>query len=164
MFRYLEDLTVGERIVTASTQLTQSDIVGFAADYDPQPMHVDPAWAASGPFGGIIASGWHTAAVVMRLIVDARPLGGTPVLGLGVDQLRWPKPVRPGDTIRVEMEVLAITPSRSKPDFGVVQLRNIAHDQNGEIVITMLTSLWVPRRPNVENDLSERERRDSTHK
>jgi acyl dehydratase len=145
--RYLEDLAVGDRIKTSSIQVTESDIRAFAALYDPQPMHLDPDAASRGPFGGLIASGWHTVAMVMRLIVDARPFGGGPVLGLGTDEVRWPKPVRPGHAIHAEIEILALTPSRSKPDFGVVRLRITARNQHGDTVLTMMPNLWVPRRP-----------------
>lgn len=145
--RYLEDLVVGEKIITPSMHVTESDIVAFAILYDPQPMHLDTDAASRGPFGGLIASGWHTVAIAMRLIVDARPFGGGPVLGLGTDEVRWPKPVRPGHTIRVEIEILSVTPSRSKPDYGVVRIRIVARNQHGDTVLTMLPNLWVPRRP-----------------
>ena len=97
--------------------------------------------------GGLIASGWHTAALVMRLVADARPLGNLPVLGLGVDGIQWPQPVRPGDTIQVEMEVLAIRPSKSKPTHGIVKMRSTARNQNGEVVYVVTPNVWVPRRP-----------------
>jgi acyl dehydratase len=145
--RYLEDLQVGEKIQTGSLTVTEEDIVEFSRRYDPQPMHADPQAAARGPFGGLIASGWHTAALVMRLFVDSNPLGGLPLLGLGVDGIEWPQPVRPGDTIQVEMEVLAIRPSRSQPSHGVVKLRSTARNQRGEVVFVVTPNCWVPRRP-----------------
>jgi acyl dehydratase len=145
--RYLEDLAVGDVHPTGSVEVTEAEAVAFASRYDPQPMHTRPDAAKAGVFGGLIASGWHTAAMVMRLIVDARPLGETPVLGLGVDELRWPKPVRPGDIIQAETEVVSITPSQSKPDYGVVRLKVTARNQLGETVFTMIPKLWVPRRP-----------------
>jgi len=144
--RYLEDLTVGEINKTGSIELTEAESVAFAARYDPQPMHTDPEAALRGSFGGLIASGWHTAAMVMRLIVDSQPLGGGPVLGLGVDELRWPTPVRPGDIIQAETEVLSIRPSQSRPEYGVVRLRVTALNQLGEVVYAMIPKLWVPRR------------------
>jgi acyl dehydratase len=140
--RYLEDLHVGEKTPTAATTLTETDILEFARRFDPQPMHTDP----HAP-GGLIASGWHTAAVVMRLVADARPLGDLPILGLGVDGIEWPQPVRPGDTIQVESEVLAIRPSQSKPTHGVVKIRSMARNQNGEVVYVVTANCWVPRRP-----------------
>jgi len=145
--RYLEDVAVAEVKTTGSVEVTKSESVAFAARYDPQPMHTDLQAAERGSYGGIIASGWHTVAMVMRLIVDSGPLGDTPVLGLGVDGLRWPKPVRPGDTIQAETEILSITPSRSKPDHGVVRLQVTARNQRGETVLLLTVSLWVPRRP-----------------
>ncbi len=144
--RFLEDLVVGERHLTGSVQLSQQQSVEFAARYDPQPMHIDEEAAGKGPLQGLSASGWQTTALVMRLLVDARLLGDAPVLGLGVDDLRWPNPLRPGDTIQAEIEVVAITPSRSKPDHGVVRIQVIARNQNGEVVLKMAPNLWVPRR------------------
>src|SRR5580704_15991277 len=144
--RYLEDLSPGERFTAGPLELSEADTVGFAERYDPQPMHIDSAAAARGPFQGLIASGWQTAAIVMRLIIEAKPFGGAPVLGLGVDELRWPAPVRPGDRVTAEMEVVSTTPSRSNPGFGVVRARITARNQNGEIVLSMFPSLWVPRR------------------
>lgn len=127
--------------------MTQSDILNFAQQFDPQPMHVDPEAAVRGPLGGLAASGWHTIAVVMRLIVDADPLDGAPWLGLGVDEIRWPNPVRPGDSISGEMEIVSVTPSRSKPTHGVVRIRTTARNQEGAVVLTMFPNLWVARRP-----------------
>jgi acyl dehydratase len=145
--RYLEDLQVGDKVQTASVTVTEADILEFSRRYDPQPMHTDPEAAARGPFRGLIASGWHTGALVMRLVVDAKPLGGLPILGLGVDGIEWPHPVRPGDTIHVEMEVLAIRPSQSQPTHGVVKIRSTARNQRGEIVYVVTPNCWVPRRP-----------------
>lgn len=144
--RYLEDLAVGDRFMTPSAQVSPADIVDFATRFDPQPMHLDPGLAERGPLGGLSASGWHTTALVMKLTIAAEPLGGGPVLGLGVDELRWPNPVRPGDTITAELEVVSITPSRSKPTHGVVRIRTTAKNQKGEVVLTMFPNLWVPRR------------------
>lgn len=144
--RYLEDLQVGEITKTHSIEMNQTEMINFALRYDPQSMHTDVEAAAEGPFGGLIASGWYTAVTVMRLMVDSRLLGETPLLGLGVENLRWPAVVRPGDTISAEIEVASITRSRSKPDFGVVRLGITARNQNGEIVFVMTPSVWVPSR------------------
>jgi acyl dehydratase len=144
--RYLEDLSAGELHTTGSVEVNEAEIVAFAARYDPQPMHTDPQAAVRGPFGGLIASGWHTAAMVMRLFVDSHLLGDAPVLGLGVDELRWPKPVRPGDIIQAEMEIVSVTPSQSRPDHGTVRIKITARNQHGEIVFVMTPMLWVPRR------------------
>jgi acyl dehydratase len=140
--RYLEDLQVGEKTQTGSVTITEEDILDFARKFDPQPMHTDPNVE-----GGLIASGWHTGALVMRLVADARPLGSLPLLGMGVDGIQWPQPVRPGDTIHVETEVLAIRPSKSKPTHGIVKLRSTARNQNGEVVYVVTPNVWVPRRP-----------------
>ena len=133
---------MGAKIQTASVTLTEEDILEFARRFDPQPMHTDP----HSP-GGLIASGWHTAALVMRLVADAKPLGSLPILGLGVDGIQWPKAVRPGDTIQVETEVLAIRPSKSQPTYGIVKLRSTARNQHGEVVYVVTPNCWVPRRP-----------------
>jgi acyl dehydratase len=144
--RYLEDLAVGERLQSPSLQVTESEMVDFARQFDPQPMHVDREAAARGPLQGISASGWQTTAIAMRLIVDAKPFGEGAVLGLGVDELRWPTPVRPGDVITAEIEIVSITPSRSKPTHGVVRVHITAKNQKGEVVLSMYPNLWVPRR------------------
>ena len=152
--RFLEDLVVGETHSTSEVAVSETDIIEFARRYDPQEMHTDPVASSRGPFEGLIASGWHTAALVMRLLIDSQPLGETPLLGLGVDDLRWPRPVRPGDVIKAETEVLAIVRSRSKPDFGIVRLRVTAYNQHREVVYEMSPSVWVPCR-NCENDSRE---------
>ena len=143
--RHLEDFTPGDRIPLPSAGVTEADIVAFARQFDPQPMHIDPAAAASGRFGGIIASGWHTISLVMRLIVESRLFDGAPVLGLGVDEMRWPTPVRPGDRITGDMEVVSVTPSASKPTHGILRIHVTARNQKGETVLSMFPNLWVPR-------------------
>jgi acyl dehydratase len=145
--RYLEDLTLGERRTAGPIELTEAESIAFAERYDPQIMHTDPVISANGPFHGIIASGWQTCALVMRLTIQAKMFGSTLVLGLGVDELRWPTPVRPGDSITADYEIVSITPSKSKPEFGVVRVKTVARNQNGDIVLSMFTSVWVPRSP-----------------
>jgi acyl dehydratase len=145
--RYLEDLTVGERHTAGPIELTEPESVAFATRYDPQPMHMDVAFADQGPFHGLIASGWQTCALMMRMTIEAKPFGSTLVVGLGVDELRWPTPVRPGDSISAEFEVLSITPSKSKPQFGVARMKSTGRNQNGEVVLSMITAVWVPKRP-----------------
>jgi acyl dehydratase len=140
--RYLEDLQVGEKLRTRAVTIAEEEILDFARRFDPQPMHTDPQVP-----GGLIASGWHTAALVMRLIADLKPFGDLPVLGLGVDGIEWPKPVRPGDVIQVEMEILAIRPSQSQPTHGIVKIRSTARNQGGEVVYVVTPNCWVPRRP-----------------
>jgi len=127
--------------------MTEQAVLEFARQFDPQPIHLDPEAAARGPYQGIIASGWHTAAVVIRLVAEANPFGSLPVLGLGVESLEWPQPVRPGDTIQVEMEVLGVRPSKSQPTHGVVKLRWTATNQRGEVVYVATPHCWIPRRP-----------------
>jgi acyl dehydratase len=144
--RYLEDLVVSECNTTPEVAVSEADIVEFAQRYDPQEMHADARGSSQSAFTGLIASGWHTAALVMRLLVDSHPLGSTPLLGLGVEDLRWPTPVRPGDSIKAETEVLSIVRSRSKPNHGIVRLRVTARNQRGEVVYEMTPSLWVPCR------------------
>jgi len=145
--RYLEDLQVGEKFQTASASVSEAEILEFSRKFDPQPMHLDPQAAATGAFRGLIASGWHTGAIVMRLVVDANPLGDLPLLGLGVDGIEWPQPVRPGDKLQVETEVLSIRPSKTHPTHGVVKLKSTARNQHGEVVYIVTPNCWVPRRP-----------------
>jgi len=145
--RYLEDLQVGEKFQTASASVSEAEILEFSRKFDPQPMHLDPQAAATGAFRGLIASGWHTGAIVMRLVVDANPLGDLPLLGLGVDGIEWPQPVRPGDTIQVETEVLSVRPSKTHPTHGVVKLKSTARNQHGEVVYIVTPNCWVARRP-----------------
>jgi acyl dehydratase len=143
---YLDDLTVGQRFASGTHTMDAAEMQRFAADYDPQPFHLDDAAARGTLFGGLVASGWHTAATTMRLIVG----GGLPIAGgiIGTGgELLWTSPVRPGDTLRVECEVLAITPSRSKPDRGTVTVRCVTLNQDGEMVQSFTPKLVVPRRP-----------------
>jgi len=144
--RFLEDLSVGEKNITSSVSVSAADIVEFAKNYDPQPMHVGQGVNAGVDSDSLIASGWHTAALVMRLLVDSQPFGSTQLLGLGIDDLRWPKPVRPGDTIAAETEILSIRRSRSQQGYGIVRMRVTARNQQGEIVYGMTSNLWVPCR------------------
>jgi acyl dehydratase len=142
---YLEDLTPGQTFVSRSVTVTEAEIKAFAGQYDPQPFHLDDAAAKKTFFGGLAASGWHTAALTMRLLVE----GGTPIAGGiigGGGELAWPRPTRPGDMLHVEAEVLEVTPSRSKPDRGMVLMRNRTLNQNGEEVQVFTAKLVVPRR------------------
>lgn len=142
---YLDDLRVGQRFVSSTHTMDAAEIVRFAAEYDPQPFHLDDAAGRQTLFGGLVASGWHTAGTTMRLIVG----GGLPIAGGIVGsggELLWTNPVRPGDTLHVECEVLEITPSRSKPDRGTVVVRCLTKNQNGETVQSFTPKLVVPRR------------------
>jgi acyl dehydratase len=142
---YLDDLAVGQRFSSRSLAVDEAGIKTFAREYDPQPFHLDEAAAASSLFGGLAASGWHTAAVTMRLLVGSVPLAGG-VIGAG-GEIAWPRPTRPGDVLTVGSEVLEVKPSRSRPDRGVVTLRSETRNQRGEVVQTLTARLVVPRRP-----------------
>ena len=143
---YLDDLEVGQRFSSGSHAMDEAQIKTFAAQFDPQPFHLDDEAAKGTLFGGLAASGWHTAAVTMRLLVD----GGAPIAGGiigGGGEIAWPKPTRPGDVLRVESEVLEIVPSRSRPDRGRVTFRYETRNQHGDVVQVMTVGLVVPRRP-----------------
>lgn len=146
MIEWFDDLALGVRFKSASKLVTREDIKRFASEFDPQPYHLDEAAAEQTPLKGLAASGWHTAAIAMRLAVDARPFGAHPLLGLGVDELRWLAPVRPGDTIHIEGEVIELTPSKTKPQ-GIVKVKWTAINQRGEPVYTFTPIAVVPRRP-----------------
>ncbi|GAC1329271.1 MAG: MaoC family dehydratase [Beijerinckiaceae bacterium] len=143
---WLEDLTVGQQFVSGTHTLTAEEIKAFAAAYDPQPFHLDEAAARHTLFGGLAASGWHTSATSMRLLVQSGLPLGNGIVGSG-GELAWVKPVRPGDTLQVKAEVLEIVPSQSKPDRGMVVVRLTTTNQNGEIVQTFVPKLVVFRRP-----------------
>ena len=143
---YLEDLHVGDRFGSDRVHVTEESIIDFARDFDPQPFHLDAAAAQRSVFQELVASGWHTAAMCMKLFVtgELRLAGGS--IGLGVDELRWPRPVRPGDTLRLETEILEVRPSRSKPDRGIIRIRNVTTNQRDEIVQSFVASVLVRRR------------------
>jgi len=148
VIRYLEDLSVGEKRLSGTTEVTEPESIEFARRYDPQPMHIDREAALQRRFGGLIASGWHTAAMAMRMIVDAALLGdGDDVVGVGVDSIKWPRPVRPGDVLQAEMEIVSIRPSESQPSFGIVKMNVTVRNQRGEVVMVFQPNCWVPRRP-----------------
>jgi acyl dehydratase len=142
---YLEDLAVGQRFTSGTHTMEEAEITGFAGRYDPQPFHLDAAAGRATLFGGLVASGWHTAGTSMRLIVQSVPIAGG-VIGSG-GELLWTAPVRAGDTLRVECEVLEVTPSRSRPDRGSVIMRCLTKNQAGETVQSFTPKLVVPRRP-----------------
>jgi acyl dehydratase len=143
---WFDDLKVGMRFASGEASLSKEDIKRFAAEFDPQPFHTDEAAAEKTVFKGLAASGWHTAAIAMKLAVEVRPFGPHPLLGAGVDELRWMKPVRPGDTLHLEGEVVELTPSRTKPQ-GIARIKWTAYNQNGEAVYTFTPIGIVPRRP-----------------
>ena len=148
---YLEDLHVGQRFSSGTHALDEDQVIAFASQFDPQPFHLDAAAAGAMFFGGLVASGWHTAAITMRLLV----LGGVPIarglIGVGAE-LSWPRPTRPGDVLRVESEVVEISPSRSRPDRGMVKVRSETRNQRDEVVQVLEARMMVPRRPSDDRD------------
>lgn len=137
--RYLEDFRPGEAIDLGSCTVTRDEILEFARRYDPQPFHLDEEAARRSIYGGLIASGWHTTALLMRLLVDGMVNGAESMGSPGVDEIRWLKPVRPGDTLRARAVVLDVVPSRSKADRGYVRTRYEVFNQRDEKVMTMIT-------------------------
>jgi acyl dehydratase len=146
MIEWFDDLKVGMRFKSEGVTVSKEDILRFAAEFDPQPFHLDEAAAQASVLNGLAASGWHTAAIAMRLAVTARPFGPHPLFGAGVDELRWLKPVRPGDTVHLEGEVVELIPSRTKPQ-GIARVKWVAYNQNGEAVYTFIPIAIVPSRP-----------------
>lgn len=143
---YLDDLHVGQRFVSGLHPLDEAEIIRFAREFDPQPFHLDAEAAKHSVFKGLVASGWHTAAITMRLLVEGetRIAGGH--IGLG-GEAQWPNPTRPGDILQVHTEVIDVTPSRSRPDRGIVTLRSETRNQRGDILQILNARLLVPRRP-----------------
>lgn len=143
---YLDDLAVGQKFGSGRRTLEPDAIRSFAAEFDPQPFHLDDEAAQATLFRGLAASGWHTAAVTMRLLVDSefRPAGG--VVGAGLEELRWPRPARPGDELRLEIEVLEVRPSKSRPEQGIVKARVTTLNQDDEALQVYVANLVVQRR------------------
>jgi len=144
--RYLEDFAVGQTFRSGRMRIEAERIKSFAAEFDPQPFHLDEAAARGTIFAGLAASGWHTAAMTMRLLVEGefKPAGG--IVGAGFEEFRWTKPVRPGDELRVESEVLEVRPSKSRPEQGLIKVRTTTLNQNDEAVQVLVGTLVVPRR------------------
>ena len=151
---YLDDLHVGQRFASSTHALDGEQITRFAREFDPQPFHLDDEAAKRTLFGGLAASGWHTAAITMKLLLD----GGAPIaggiIGLG-GELAWPKPTRPGDVLWVHSEIVEVTPSRTRPDRGIVAIRSETRNQHGDVVQVFTAKLVVPRRPPAESTGSE---------
>lgn len=148
---YFDDLHIGQQFVTGSQTVTTEDIVRFAREFDPQPFHLEDEAAQDTIFNGLSGSGWHTAALTMRLMVDSGPPLAGGILGVGGD-ISWTTPLRPGDTLEVRSEVLGLTASRSKPDRGVATIRNETLNQRGQVVQTFVARVIVPRRPSATPD------------
>lgn len=141
-----DDLKVGDTLTSGESEpLTEEAIVAFARQYDPQPFHIDLDAAQDTFFGRLVASGWHTAAVTMRLMVEAMPFQGG-LIGAGIDRMLWPRPVLPDDRLRVRCEVLEMRPSRSRPDQGLVRVRVTTLNQDGEAVQVATPNMLLPRR------------------
>jgi len=144
---YLDDFKPGDKFTTGSASLTEKQIVEFAKQYDPQPFHIDPAAAKESIFGGIIASGFQTLLLGFRLIIDSGVLKVASMGSPGMDELRWLKPVRPGDTLSVKIEVKEVRPSQSKPDRGIARMSYRYVNQRGEDVLTVTSMQLMKRRP-----------------
>jgi acyl dehydratase len=145
--RYFEDFTPGETLYLGSVSVSEAEIIAFARQFDPQPFHVDRELAARSTFGGIIASGWHTSALFTLLLNNTVFPDSSSMGSPGVERLRWLKPVRPGDTLSGRLIVLEATPSRSKPDRGVLRNRGEMFNQHGELVLDLEAVMIFGRRP-----------------
>jgi acyl dehydratase len=150
--RYLEDLHVGDRFESGPYEVTEAAIIAFAREFDPQPFHLDRASAERSIFRGLAASGWHTAAITMRLLVTSELNLAGGAVGLGAEQLNWPQPVRPGDSLRLKIEIIDVRRSRSKPDRGTIRIRYETRNQNDEIVMTLIATALVPARSAAPNE------------
>ena len=146
MVRYLEDFEPGQRFASGSLLVEVGRIKSFATEFDPQPFHLDEDSARDSFFKGLTASGWHTAAMTMRLLLDSEIKAAGGIIGAGFDEMRWPRPVRPGDELHVESEVLEVRPSKSRPDQGVIKVKTTTLNQNGEPVQVFVGNLIVLRR------------------
>jgi acyl dehydratase len=143
---FLDDLEVGDVFRTAAHEITSDDIKRFAAEFDPQPFHLDDAAARRSMFAGLAASGWHTAALTMRLLVTSGPRLANGIVGAG-GEIEWKAPTRPGDVLRVTSEIAELIPSRSRPDRGVVVMRSTTANQRGDVVQVLTARLMASRRP-----------------
>ncbi|PKO88076.1 MAG: acyl dehydratase [Betaproteobacteria bacterium HGW-Betaproteobacteria-12] len=145
--RYLDDLAPGQRFTTPGLTLTEAEIIDFAWRYDPQPFHLDANAAAESPYGGLIASGFQSLAICFRLFIQSGLLAEASMGSPGIDELRWLAPVRPGDTLHSEIEVLEVRPSGSKPDRGIARLKYRAVNQRNEVVLAFIVNHLLRRRP-----------------
>jgi len=145
--RFFDDFAIGDKFTTAEHEITEAMILDFARDYDPQPFHIDPVAAKETIYGGLIASGFQTLALGFRLVWDTGALAGSSMGSPGFDELRWLKPVRAGNRLKVEAEVIGVAPSRSKPDRGIVRIAYRYLDQHGEPVLTCAMMHLLRRRP-----------------
>ncbi len=144
--RYYEDIVVGERTRTGSFTFTLDSIVAFASQYDPQPMHLSEAGGKASFFKAQIASGWQTVGITMRLMVEAHPFGTTPLIGLQIDEIKFPRPVFPGDSVSAEMEIVEKRVSKTRPDTGLLKGRTITTNQKGQDVLSQVWTILMPVR------------------
>jgi acyl dehydratase len=145
--RWFDDYRVGDRFTTGSLAISEAAIIDYARQYDPQPFHTDPEAARGSLFGELVASGWQTTALTMRLIVDSGIMGATGTIGVAVDELRWPGPTRPGDILTADLEVLEKRASQSKPDRGVMRVLVTTRNQDDLTVQSYVATLIVRRDP-----------------
>lgn len=145
-FLYIEDLHLGQKFKAGPVKITAEEIITFAKQFDPQDFHTDPVKASETIFGGLAASGWHTGGLTMRMMLQALPKIKGGMVGRGAEKIEWPRPVRPGDELSVEMEVIDIKISDNRPESGVMKTRNTTFNQKGEIVMRMETKAFIPRR------------------
>ncbi len=145
MSRAFEDFPAGTRLVSSTHRVTADAIMEFARAFDPQIFHLDPKSAEKTLFGGLAASGWHTAAVSMRLFVDTMDVPGG-IIGMAVDELKWPNAVRPGDDLRLEIEIVEARRSKSRPGCGIIRIRNVTKNQRDEVVQSFMASAMLPMR------------------
>jgi len=145
-YLYLEDLSVGQKFYAGPITVTQEEIIAFAKQYDPQDFHTDPVKAKNTAFGELVASGWHTAAMTMRMITDATPKMEGGMIGRAIEKMGWPRPVRPGDVLSLEMQVLETRTSEKSTSRGTMRTKNTVTNQNGKPVLEMEAVVFVPRR------------------
>ena len=145
-FTYMEDLKVGQKFVAGPIKVTAEEIIAFATQFDPQPFHLDAEAAKHTAFGELVASGWHTASMTMRMIVDSSPNMEGGMIGHSIEKLNWLRAVKPGDSLSFEAEILDLRGSNSDPRRGVMRIRNTTSNQKGEPVLTMESIVFVPRK------------------
>jgi len=143
--RAFEDFPIGTRLQSDAIEVREESITEFAKQFDPQPFHLDPATAERTLFGGVAASGWHTAAISMRLFIQTMNVPGG-IIGMGVDELHWPNPVRPGDQLRLDIEITDVRLSKSRPGFGIIRIHNVTRNQRDEVVQSFKASAMLPTR------------------
>jgi acyl dehydratase len=144
---YLEDLAAGQTFGTGTVEVEADRVKAFAAEFDPQPFHMEEQAGQASLFGRMVASGWHTAALTMKLLAEGELKIAGGLIGLGVEDLRWPRPTYPGDVLRVESDVLDVRPSQSQPSRGIVKVRNTTFNQDDQPVLIQVVNMIVPRRP-----------------